>query len=599
MIRQLALILGPVEGRKLRVYLWWLLASAVLQGLAVTALVPVLSAMLDARFDEGWAWLGVMAVAVLVASIASYGQAMRGFRVALALLRTLQNRIGDHVATLPLGWFQTERIGRLSRIVTNGTMNLGSLPAHLLTPLVTGIVTPATVVVCLLFLDWRIGVAALLTAPLLALAFWWSSRLIERGDRLVDAASAEVGERVVEYARTMRVLRAFGGTGRVYEPLERSLAEHGRSRAAMLRTVVPGTLLVGLTVQFAFSVVIITGASLALGAAVEPATVIASLVLAARFTGPLAEVGDLMGAVRMARADLARITAVLEEQPLPAPAVDAAAPDADAPDAGVVAPGDVEFRDVGFGYPGGDRVIGSASFTAKQGSLVALVGPSGVGKSTLLSLVPRFADVGSGAVLIGGVDIRDLTTETVMDAVAMVFQDVYLFDQTLEESVRVGRPDASEAQWRRAARLAGVDEIAARLSEGWDAPVGEGGRLLSGGERQRVSIARAILKDAPILLLDEATAALDPHNERIVQTALDELRADKTIIVIAHRLATIRTADEIVVLGPGEDGSVVAERGSHTALLAEDGVYAAYWRERSQAAGWRIASVGAGAERPE
>ncbi|MFZ4894964.1 ABC transporter ATP-binding protein [Plantibacter sp. Mn2098] len=475
MIRQLALILGPVEGRKLRVYLGWLLASAVLQGLAVTALVLVLSAMLDARFDEGWAWLGVMAVAVLVASIASYGQAMRGFRVALALLRTLQNRIGDHVATLPLGWFQTERIGRLSRIVTNGTMNLGSLPAHLLTPLVTGIVTPATVVVCLLFLDWRIGVAALLTAPLLALAFWWSSRLIERGDRLVDAASAEVGERVVEYARTMRVLRAFGGTGRVYEPLERSLAEHGRSRAAMLRTVVPGTLLVGLTVQFAFSVVIITGASLALGAAVEPATVIASLVLAARFTGPLAEVGDLMGAVRMARADLARITAVLEEQPLPAPAVDAAAPDGDAPDAGAVAPGDVEFRDVGFGYPGGDRVIGSVSFTAKQGSLVALVGPSGVGKSTLLSLVPRFADVGSGAVLIGGVDIRDLTTETVMDAVAMVFQDVYLFDQTLEESVRVGRPDASETQWRRAARHAGVDEIAARLSEGWDAPVGEGG----------------------------------------------------------------------------------------------------------------------------
>jgi ATP-binding cassette subfamily B protein len=357
------------------------------------------------------------------------------------------------------------------------------------------------------------------------------------------------------------VLRAGGRTVERFRLLDDALQDLQRTTRRTVLSALPGVVGLTLTVQAMFTVLLVLGAYLALGGNIGVAEVLTILVLAARCADPLLSLSDIGGKLRGARSELVRLDAVLRTEPLP-----------EAPEPVQPVRHDLEFESVTFKH--GDRtVFDGVSLSVPEGRRLAVVGPSGAGKTTLLQLLARFYDVDAGAVRMGGVDVRAISTEALMARIAIVFQDVYLFDGTIEENVRLGRPDADEAEVRAAATAARLDEVIERLPGGWATNVGEGGALLSGGERQRVSIARALLKDAPIVLLDEVTSALDPVNEAAVHEGIERLMAGRTVVMVAHRLRTVQRSDRIVFL----DGGRIVEEGSHDELLRRGGRYADFW----------------------
>jgi ATP-binding cassette subfamily B protein len=573
-IRGFLRILGPQRGR-MYAYLAWVTGYGVLHGVAMVLLVPISVALFDQRYADAARWLGVLAAVVVVAAVTHYVQATLAIRMALTTMRLLHHRLGDHMVTLPLGWFTRETVGRVSQIAVKGTVFVGTSGANLITPMVLNTTSAATVVVGLCCYDWRIGLVAAVGGLVLIGCARFTAGLIAAAETQTHDATVAVNTRVLEFARCQQVLRAFGRAGADYAPLADALdTQHRVGRRALWQSVT-GLMLNGVAVQAVFSALIAAGAWLAVDGDINPITLVAILGLAARFASPLSALAEIGSAMRMAATELQRITSVLDTPALPEPA---------APQP-VSAPGRVELDHVAFSYPG-RQVLSDVSFTADAGTMTALVGPSGSGKTTITRLIARFYDVDGGVVRVGGVDVRDQSTADLMAQLSLVFQDVYLFDDTLWANIRIGRPDASDAEVEEAARTAGLLPVIERLPAGRQARVGEGGVALSGGERQRVSIARALLKNAPIVLFDEATSALDPENEDHVADSIRRLAAGSTVVVIAHKLSTVTAADNIVVLSA--DGTV-EDSGTHAELITRGGQYAEFWAQRASATGWSMA----------
>ncbi|MFE3188797.1 ABC transporter ATP-binding protein [Nocardia sp. NPDC059240] len=553
-----------------------IVAQALSQAAAYVLLVPVLQALFADDLTRAWWWSLWLGLAVLAVVVFGYLQSLLGLRIGVGMQHGLQTELGDRLNALPLGWFDGRHAGELSRVVVENVREVQGLIAYLLAKMLTGVLVPLGVAVGMLFVDWRISLAMLVAAPLLFGVNLWANRSYTGADERMHEAATEANARVLEFAQAQPVLRSLGAVGAGNRALDAALARQRKAASGMLVAAVPGLIVFALVVQAIFLVLVYLVVGRATDGAISAAAAIALIAVSSRFIEPLTQAAQLGGALRAAAAAADRVTALLAEPALPQP---------DAP-VTVGAP-QVEFEGVSFGYDSGKQVLSDVSFTAAPGTTTAIVGPSGSGKSTLLRLVARFHDTAAGRVMVGGNDVREQPTETLLNQLALVFQNVYLFDRSVLENIRAGRPDATDQEVLRAGAVARVDEIAQRLPDGWQTTVGEGGSALSGGERQRVSIARALVKDAPIVLLDEATSALDPQNEAVVVRGVHELTRGRTVLVVAHRLATIAHADQILFM----DGGRIVERGTHAELLALDGRYAAFWNERTRAAGWRLAAA--------
>lgn len=575
MIRK-AIALVPGDVRGFLPGLWTAIAvSSIAQAVAYVLLVPLLRALFAGSWADASIWLAATAAAVAVAAVAGYQQSVLGLRIGVGMLRGVSTRLGDHLSALPLGWYDGRASAGVAKVVVGEVREVLGIFTRLLAVLVTSVAVPLAIAVGLLFVDRPAAVAMLVGLPLLALVNAVAGRSYRAVDDRMHAAATEADARVLEFAVAQPVLRAFGAVRTGTQALDLALDRQRRASRALTVAALPGLTAFTLAVQLIFLVLVWLAVSRGTGGEVSAASAIALVVVAARFVDPLTQLAQVATAVRAAVAAVDRVDALLAVPQLPDPQVEVRPQDSS-----------IAFDGVGFGYRPGVLVAQEQSFVVPAGTTTAVVGPSGSGKTTLLRLAARFYDVDTGTVRIGGRDVRELSMETLMAQISPVFQDVHLFNESIEDNIRVGRPDATPEQVREAARIAAVDEIVERLPDGWATVVGERGANLSGGERQRVSIARALLKDAPIVLLDEATSALDPHNEAVVVRGLRELTKGRTVVVVAHRLATVAHADQILVV---EDGRIT-DRGTHAELVCRPGRYAQFCDLRSRAGGWRLTS---------
>ena len=567
----------------------------VVRGLSLIAFIPAAIALTSGRPAWGMnltAWLIVLALCALASFVTEYLLAMRSYMVSFDFLSNMHRAIGDKVASLPLGSFRADTAGKMSRLVSRELMLLGEMFAHMYSPFIAAIVTSLTMLVGITVFSPALGLVCVLAIPVIAGGVWVARTCLNSGSALKEPPAQELSHRIVEYATKQGALRACGRSGS-YEPLERAEDTYGKAaRRSLIRETI-GQVVNGMAAQVVVVSLIIVIGLLAVGGSVSPVEAIVSIGLLLRFTQILVDIGMLASAFETRRPVLDLSHEVLSAPELPIlpsssdqdPASsnhDPFSSDQDPACSGSA----VALTDVSFAYEADHPVLRGVSFQVAPGTMTAIVGPSGCGKTTIARLVARFYDVDAGSVSVGGRDVRQWDTAQLMAQLSLVFQDVYLFDDTLEANVRIGRADASDDDVKEAARLSGVDEIVERLPLGWNTRVGEGGRALSGGERQRVSIARALLKAAPIVLFDEATSALDPENENHITDAMDALRRNATLIVIAHKLDTITAADQIIVL---DHSGRVAQVGTHAELYSQsDGQYRAFWQARSRAAGWKL-----------
>jgi ATP-binding cassette subfamily B protein IrtB len=551
------------------------LISVVVRAVATVLLVPLVGALFSDAPQRALVWLGWLTAATVTGWVIDTATARIGFNLGFAVLDNSQHDVADRLPGVRLDWFTAEHTATARQAIAATGPELVGLVVNLLTPLISAVLLPAAIAVVLLPVSWQLGLAALGGLPLMLGALWASARLARRADSTAAEANSALTERIIEFARTQQALRA----ARRVEPA-RSLvgdalaAQHGATMR-LLSMQVPGQLLFSLASQLAL--ILLAGATTALtvNGTLTVAEAIALIVVIVRYLEPFTTISELAPALESTRGTLDNIRAVLT-----APLMNAGA----AILAGAAAPR-IEFDDVVFRYDGsGVPVLDGVSFSLEAGGTTAIVGPSGSGKSTILALIAGLHEPTRGRVLIDGVDAATLDAEARRAASSVVFQHPYLFHGSIRDNVFAGDPGAGDDRFRRAVTLARVDELVARLPDGADSVVGEAGSALSGGERQRVSIARALLKPAPILLVDEATSALDTENEAAVVDALTADPQSRTQVIVAHRLASISHADRVLFLDNGR----VVEDGTVDELLAAGGRFDEFWRQQHEAAEWRI-----------
>lgn len=516
------------------------------------------------------AWLCVAAAFGQVAKFFfTWRSSMMSHGIAFKALRTMREMMAEKMARVPMGTIVDTPTGTFKNRFIDNVNQLEDAIAHFMPELPSNVFAPVLAMAIVFAIDWRMGLAGIATIPLGILFYLGMMRGYKEKMARYIASEQAMNATLVEYVNGIQVIKAFGRSASSYGSFSQAVAEYHDSTLAwfrqswvwmaLVKAVVPCTLLVSLPL----GVWLLSTGQLGL-----PAFMVCISI-------PLGFIGGVLkfaqAASQISRMD-ACLNVIWDFLGLP---------ELTRPHERVELSGDsFSFENVSFSYHEGAEVLRDVSFQTKPGSITAIVGPSGSGKSTVAKLMAGFWDAGGGEIRYGGHDVRDIPFGQLMEHVAYVAQDTFLFDRTIADNIRMGRPDATDAEVEEAARAAGAYEFIERLPQGFDTPAGEAGARLSGGERQRITIARAMLKNADVVILDEATAYADPENEALVERAISELVAGKTLVTIAHRLSTITGADQIIVMDAGR----IIARGRHGDLLASCPLYARMWADHRNAA---------------
>ena len=547
---------------------------SIFEAFQFIALLIVLRALVEQNVTAATAWVafGTMAVSVAGAALFWYLAHNSEGQANYRMCGDKRIHIGERMKYMPMGYFNSQSLGALTAAATTTMEEIEGMSFAVIARTVVGIIRTLVFTVAILCLDWRIGIVFLLGVLLF---LWVNAGLLKKSRQLsperIHAQTALV-DAALEYIQGMSVVRAFRGSRAAEKTMNEAIGQTEQKNFKLERKRIPYNVLEQIVLRVAAVVAILLSIWLFLQGSMSLFTCLMMTVSAFLVYSELESAGEMFFMLPMIDASISQVDAIDQ-----APRMDEGG--------SVRTPQnrDITFDHVDFSY-GERKIIQDVSFTVPEGTTTAIVGPSGSGKTTLTSLMARFWDVDSGSVKLGGIDVKDYALDSLMSNFSMVFQAVYLFNDSIENNIKFGKPDATHEEVVAVAKAARCHDFIAALPKGYDTVIGEGGATLSGGERQRLSIARAMLKDAPIVILDEATANVDPENEVDLQEAIEALTGGKTIIMIAHRLKTVRRANQILVLEHGR----ITQRGTHDQLVQEPGIYADFIRTRQKAVNWKI-----------
>ena len=527
-----------------------------------------------AAFDTAWIWrvIVIQVVLVLLRFLFDYLRARLQEPIGYQLTARDRLAIGDALKRVSLGYFQQVSTGNILNSITTGLSTLETMGIRMIDNFVGGYLNFAVIFIGLAVCSPVTALIALLAAAL-SLCFMLVISHYSRVNAPVEAqANRDMTGAVLEYARGLAVVKSFGKSGAAMDAVTRAVRDSRNIHLKIEWGYVPGNALHLLALKCGSVGLALAAALQCLRGEMDLSLMLLFVFFSFSIFASLEPISDSAHTLGVIDDAMDQLDALRSEHFIDAGGRDIA-----------LEHYDIRFRNVDFGYDS-RQVLKNVTFTIPEQTSTAIVGPSGSGKTTICSLLARFYDPQAGSITVGGHDLREFTCDSLLTNISMVFQNVYLFYDTIRANILFGRPDATEDEMIAAAKKARCHDFIMKLPDGYDTVVGEGGGTLSGGEKQRISIARAILKDAPIIILDEATASIDPENEHLIQQALSELTRGKTIITIAHRLATVQNADQILVV---EDGRI-AQQGTHDELIRQDGLYRRFTEIRQQAEGWKL-----------
>ena len=550
------------------------LVQAMFEALKIPAIACMVTALLaqNVTAKTCLTCLGIMAVSIIGSGAFKAKATMLQTEGGYSTCANKRMQLAEHLRYLPMGYYNENSLGRIMSVTTNTMQNLENVATRVVMIVCSGLLTTAVITVMILCFDWRIG---LILCGGLVVFFAVNSGMMQASASMAkqkQEKDAALVAKVIEYIQGIFEVRTFRLTGKRSRDLNTAIDENEQANSAMELRLIPFMTLQSFWLKALGTVIVLVSVLLHIAGSMDLLTAVIMIVSSYLIYAQLDNAGKYSALLRTVDVSVRQAQEILET-----PQMDISGKDMQPAHA------DIAAEDISFAYEK-RRIIDGISLRIPEHTTTAIVGPSGGGKTTLTSLLSRFWDVDAGRVTLGGTDVREYSMDALMRNYSFVFQRVYLFADTIANNIRFGQPDAPMEQVIEAAKKACCHDFIMQLPDGYETVIGEGGASLSGGEKQRISIARSIMKDAPVIVLDEATANVDPENEAELMQAIEALTKEKTIIMIAHRLKTVRDADQILVIANGR----IAQQGNHETLMQEDGIYRRFVESRQEAASWRL-----------